>query len=158
MANALESAPVIRLADPESPDARTCLQHYYDLLNARFDTGFEVSKSLDPQADLMRPPIGGFWLAHLSGQPVACVGLKGGQDYGEVKRLWVADQARGLGLARHLMETLETYARSIGLLTLKLDTNTKLTEAMAMYRKWGWVEIDRFNDDPYPTHFFEKRL
>jgi hypothetical protein len=29
---------------------------------------------------------------------------------------------------------------------------------MKLYRESGWVEIDRFNDDPYPDHFFEKHL
>jgi GNAT superfamily N-acetyltransferase len=150
--------PVITLADPESSEARTCLQHYYDLLNARFESGFEVAKSADPQADLMRPPRGGFWLAHLGGQPVACVGLKGGAAYGEIKRLWVADAARGQGLAKRLMQVAEDHAKALGMTTLRLDTNAKLPEAIAMYRNSGWSEIARFNDDPYPTHFFEKRL
>lgn len=150
--------PVITLTDPESIDARTCLQHYYDLLNARFDTGFEVAKSADPQADQMRLPKGGFWLAYVSGQPVACVGLKGGATYGEIKRLWVADTARGQGLARRLMQVAEDHARALGIGVLRLDTNAKLPEAIAMYRNSGWVEIERFNDDPYPTHFFEKRV
>jgi GNAT superfamily N-acetyltransferase len=150
--------PHITLADPESAEARFCLQSYYDLLNARFSTGFEVSKSLDPQADAMRLPKGGFWLAHLAGQPVACVGLKGGAEYGEIKRLWVADTARGHGLGRRLMKVAEDHAKTLGMTTLRLDTNVKLPEAIALYRATGWSEIERYNDDPYPTHFFEKRL
>ena len=41
---------------------------------------------------------------------------------------------------------------------LRLDTNTALPEALALYRRLGWSEIDRFNDDPYPDAFFEKHL
>ncbi|WP_274608816.1 hypothetical protein [Vannielia litorea] len=41
---------------------------------------------------------------------------------------------------------------------MRLDTNSALPEAVAMYRNAGWTEIDRFNDDPYPDHFFEKAL
>ena len=41
---------------------------------------------------------------------------------------------------------------------LRLDTNSALPEAVAMYRKAGWTEIPRFNDDPYPDVFFEKGL
>ena len=41
---------------------------------------------------------------------------------------------------------------------LRLDTNSALPEAVAMYRKAGWTEIPRFNDDPYPDAFFEKHL
>ena len=40
----------------------------------------------------------------------------------------------------------------------RLDTNSALPEASQLYRKTGWTEIPRFNDDPYPDLFFEKRL
>jgi hypothetical protein len=41
---------------------------------------------------------------------------------------------------------------------LRLDTNSALPEARKLYRSTGWREIARFNDDPYPDLFFEKRL
>ena len=148
----------VHLADPESTEARLCLAAYYALLNERFDTGFEVAKSADPQADAMRPPIGGFWVARLGETPVGCVGLKGGAEYGEVKRLWVDASVRGRGLARRLMQTIEDQARATGITVLRLDTNAKLPEALKLYQNSGWTEIPRFNADPYPTHFFEKRL
>lgn len=72
--------------------------------------------------------------------------------------MWIAPSARGLGLARRLMTTAEDAARSIGIKTLRLDTNSTLFEAVGLYRKMGWTEIDRFNDDPYPDLFFEKQL
>ena len=148
----------IHLVDPESSESRGCLAAYYDLLNQRFDSGFEVARSADPQADAMRPPIGGFWVARLGETPVGCVGLKGGAEYGEVKRLWVDASIRGRGLARRLMREVEDHARATGITVLRLDTNAKLPEAIALYTSTGWTEIPRFNDDPYPTHFFEKRL
>jgi ribosomal protein S18 acetylase RimI-like enzyme len=85
--------------------------------------------------------------------------LKGqGGVEGEIKRLWVAPAARGLGLARRLMEAAEQAARELGIAVLRLDTNSALPEAAALYRRTGWREIERFNDDPYPDLFFEKRL
>lgn len=56
------------------------------------------------------------------------------------------------------MGAAETVARELGIETLRLDTNSALPEALKLYRTSGWVEIARFNDDPYPDHFFEKRL
>ena len=53
---------------------------------------------------------------------------------------------------------LETGARDMGLRTLRLDTNRALTEAHALYRKEGFREIARFNDNPYADHWFEKRI
>jgi ribosomal protein S18 acetylase RimI-like enzyme len=41
---------------------------------------------------------------------------------------------------------------------VKLDTNRSLVEAQALYRKLGYREIGRYNDNPYADHFFEKRL
>ena len=144
--------------DPLDPRARDCLQNYYAELAARFEGGFDVNLSKDPEADDMRPPRGTFLLAVSDGVPVGCAALKGGADYAEVKRVWIAPAARGLGLARKLMEAIEAAARDLGQLHLRLDTNSALPEAVAMYHRFGWDEIDRFNDDPYPDRFFEKRL
>ena len=66
--------------------------------------------------------------------------------------------ARGLGIARRVVRTLEAAAPEAGLKTLRLDTNRALTEAHALYRKEGYREIARFDDNPYADHWFEKRL
>lgn len=145
--------------DPRSDMARHCLGEYYAELARRFEAGFDVSLSADPDARDMIRPRGAFILALSDGLPVGCVGLKGtDKGYAEVKRLWVAPAARGLGLARRLMAVTEETARALGIRTLRLDTNRALPEAIAMYRGSGWTEIDRFNDDPYPDHFFEKAV
>jgi len=145
-------------ADPTSEPARACLQAYYDELAQRFASGFDVTRSRDPDAADMVRPRGSFVLAWSDGLPVGCVGLKGGGDVAEVKRLWVAPAARGLGLARRLMTAVEDAAHELSIQWLRLDTNSALPEAIALYRKTGWAEIARFNDDPYPDVFFEKRL
>ncbi|WP_375690757.1 GNAT family N-acetyltransferase [Pseudooceanicola sp. LIPI14-2-Ac024] len=145
--------------DPRSDDARYCLGEYYAELGRRFDTGFDVSLSRDPEAGDMIAPRGAFLLAMSDGLPIGCVGLKGqGGPLGEIKRLWIAPSARGLGLSKRLMTRAEDRARELGIAVLRLDTNSALPEAVALYRGTGWTEIDRFNDDPYPDHFFEKKL
>jgi DNA-binding MarR family transcriptional regulator/GNAT superfamily N-acetyltransferase len=145
--------------DPRSEAARYCLGSYYAELGRRFKQGFDVSLSRDPDAADMRRPRGTFIVALSDTLPIGCVGLKGtDHDYAEIKRLWVAPSARGLGLGRRLMQTAESFARDLGITLLRLDTNSALPEAGQLYRRTGWAEIPRFNDDPYPDLFFEKRL
>lgn len=150
---------LIEERDPGCDDALYCLGEYYAELARRFEKGFDVSLSRDPDAIDMIRPRGAFLIAMSDGLPVGCVGLKGtGGELGEIKRLWVAPCARGLGLARRLMSASEMAAHSLSITTLRLDTNRALPEAIRLYRRTGWVEIDRFNDDPYPDFFFEKNL
>jgi len=145
--------------DPAGPQARQCLGAYYAELARRFERGFDVSLSRDPQAADMRHPRGAFLIALSDGLPLGCVGLKGNDGpIAEIKRLWVSPSARGLGIAARLMQAAEDAARTLGIATLRLDTNSALPEAARLYRKTGWSEIDRFNDDPYPDQFFEKRI
>lgn len=145
--------------DPRSDEARYCLREYYAELGRRFRQGFDVSLSRDPDAKDMRRPRGSFIVAISDTLPVGCVGLKGTDHfYAEIKRLWVAPAARGLGLGKRLMDAAEDAARALGIALLRLDTNSALPEAGQLYRTTGWREIPRFNDDPYPDLFFEKRL
>ena len=150
---------VLEEKDSRREDARYCLSEYYAELARRFEKGFDVSLSRDPDAEDMIRPRGAFLVAMSDGLPIGCVGLKGsGGDVAEIKRLWVAPSARGLGLAKRLMTAAEDIARELSVKVLRLDTNSALPEATQLYRGTGWNEIDRFNDDPYPDTFFEKRL
>ena len=89
---------------PRSAEARYCLGEYYSELARRFKQGFDVTRSRDPDAKDMHRPRGTFIVAMSDGLPIGCVGLKGsGVDIAEIKRLWVAPSARGLGLGRRLM-------------------------------------------------------
>ena len=145
--------------DPRGDEARYCLREYYAELGRRFKQGFDVSLSRDPDAKDMRRPRGSFIVAMSDTLPIGCVGLKGTEHgYAEIKRLWVAPSARGLGLGKRLMDAAEDAARTLGIALLRLDTNSALPEAGQLYRTTGWREIPRFNDDPYPDLFFEKRL
>lgn len=145
--------------DPRDPQSVFCLNEYYAELGRRFQTGFDVNLSCDPQATDMIAPRGAFLVALSDGMPIGCVGVKGNSGpIAEIKRLWIAPSARGLGMAKRLMTDAETRAKELGITTLRLDTNSALPEAIRLYQTTGWTEIDRFNDDPYPDHFFEKTL
>ena len=149
----------IEVVDPAHDDAQRCLRAYEAELNERFDAGFEVDSALPLPADDMRPPAGCFLVAYRDGEAIACGGLKlHGTDPAEIKRLWVAGEARGLGVGRRLLAELEAHAAALGHRLVRLDTNRTLTEAIAMYRSSGYREIPAFNDEPYAHHWFEKDL
>ena len=72
--------------------------------------------------------------------------------------MWIAPAARGLGLGRRLLEELEAYALASGSPVARIETSAVLTEALALYRSAGWVEVPAFNDEPFADHWFEKAL
>ncbi|MDQ2080055.1 GNAT family N-acetyltransferase [Xanthobacteraceae bacterium Astr-EGSB] len=153
------SAIRVEEEDPGSADARLCLASYFEELGIRFQTGFDPAKSISATADELRPPAGIFFVARLDGRAVGCGALKARPDgIGEVKRMWVDPVARGLGIGRRLLTTLEARAQRFGLRLLRLETNHSLVEAQALYRSSGYREVLPFNDEPYAHHWFEKPL
>ena len=141
----------LRVVSPKSAAARRCLAAYFGELATRFESGFNPGDGA--------PPNGLFVLARLHGRAVGCGGLRRiDERVGEIKRMWTAPEARGQGVARRVLHELEALARDAGIETLRLDTNRVLVEAQAMYRRQGYREIARYNDNPYAHHWFERNL
>ncbi|MFK5997842.1 MAG: GNAT family N-acetyltransferase [Rhodobacterales bacterium] len=101
-----------------------------------------------------------FFVARQGGQAVGCVALVNEGAYGEVKRLYVPQAARGLGVAKILMTHLEAQARAQDLFNVKLETGSKLAAAVALYKTLGYRVCAKFG--PYKDHpaslFMEKAL
>jgi DNA-binding MarR family transcriptional regulator/predicted GNAT family acetyltransferase len=145
--------------DPAHRHAQHCLHQYYAELDRRFETGFDPALSLQIGLDDFRSPAGMFVVATLRGEPVGCGALRfHGDDPTEIKRMWVAESVRGLGVGRRLLSELESLARNEGSRVVHLETNRALTEAIALYRSSGYREVAPFNDEPYGHHWFEKQL
>jgi DNA-binding MarR family transcriptional regulator/GNAT superfamily N-acetyltransferase len=155
----MASMVVIAPVDPADPAAQHCLNAYYAELNRRFDTGFDPARSIPVIVDELRPPAGLFLLATLHGNPIGCGVLRfhGGEPT-EVKRMWVDESARGLGVGRRLLTELESRAAAQGTTVLHIETNGTLAEAISLYRSAGWVEVPPFNHEAYAHHWFEKRI
>jgi DNA-binding MarR family transcriptional regulator/GNAT superfamily N-acetyltransferase len=154
-ASAVDVAP----CPPGHADARFCLRAYFAELAERFDDGFDPELSISAADAEMTPPNGVLLVARLHGEPVGCGALKlPGAAGAEVKRMWVAPSARGLGLGRRLLGELEAHAFDAGVRTLRLETNRALAEAIALYRAAGYREVTPFNDEHYADHWFEKDL
>jgi len=149
----------IERVDPASPDARWCIGQYFDELDRRFESGFDPAASLSAEDRDLIPPRGAFLVASVDGAPVACGAVKSvSPGVGSLKRMWVADTVRGVGIGRRVLEALESQARELGLTTLRLETNQTLHEAIGLYRSAGFREVASFNADPYAHHWFEKFL
>lgn len=152
------SAVVIEAGDPASADARSCIEAYFRELDARLDGGFDPGPGVPPDTADYVPPNGLFLVARLDGRAVGCGALRTtARGVGEIKRMWVATSARGLGIAQRMIESLEQHAVRIGLDRLQLDTHRTLTEARALYLRNGYREIERYNDNPHADHWFEKK-
>ncbi len=149
---------VIEEVDPGTRDARYCVREYFAELDRRFANGFDAPPLASALAEL-RPPAGLFVVARLRGEPVGSGGLRFLDDGAtELKRMWVAPSARGLGLGRRLLNELEARAVAHGRRSLRLETNRSLTQAIALYESAGYREVEPFNALPYADHWFEKRL
>jgi GNAT superfamily N-acetyltransferase len=143
----------------DSDDVCWCFDRYYAELGALFGYAPDEAVPLAPE-DLTRPR--GLVLIvreQASGRPIGCgaVKLLDG-DIGEIKRMWVDAELRGQGIGSKLLEALEAAARAEGRTRTRLDSNGRLSAAIAMYRRRGYREVPPFNAEPFATHWMEKRL
>ena len=154
-ASSIEFAPV----DFRGADAERCLQNYYAELAARFPSGFQLHADDAPAAEEIAPPGGCMIVARLFGEPVGCGAMRTLEPgVGEIKRMWISPDVRGLGVGRRLLAELEQAASARELHTVRLDTNGSLAEALQLYRTSGYREIRAYNHNPYAQHWFEKQL
>jgi DNA-binding MarR family transcriptional regulator/GNAT superfamily N-acetyltransferase len=149
----------IKPVDPTHPDAVRCIDAYFAELDRRSEAGFDPAAGISAEPHELRPPAGVLLLAYLRAEPVGCGALKNHPGApSEIKRMWVAEPVRGLGIGRRLLAELEARAAEHGAGAVRLETNRNLPEAIAMYRQAGYVEVPAFNDEPFAHHWFEKSL
>jgi len=149
----------LRPTDPAQPDAKACFQHYFVELERRSNSCLDPATLIAAKPHELRPPAGLLLVAYLHSEPVGCGAVKHHADApSEIKRMWVAETARGLGIGRRLLAELEASAARSGATRARLETNRRLTEAISLYRSADYVEVGAFNDEPFADHWFEKRL
>lgn len=64
--------------------------------------------------------------------------------WAELKRMWVIPEARGLGVSKIILKTLETRARSEGVGTLRLETGVENNAALGLYTRAGFKRREPF--------------
>ncbi|WP_424975798.1 GNAT family N-acetyltransferase [Dinoroseobacter sp. S124A] len=146
----------VRRADPLGPEARALLGASAAMMADRYPA--EVNYSMAPE-DLDDPAIR-FVLAFADDTAIGCAALATRAGYGEIKSMFVAPEARGLGAGAALLRTLEGFAREDGLPALRLETGPDLTSACALYEREGFATRGPFGDyldDPL-SRFYEKPL
>jgi putative acetyltransferase len=115
--------------------------------------GFSVDK-------LLQEAVAFFVIRH-EDVPACCGGIKlFDTEYGEVKRMYVRPQFRGLGFGKRMLNHLAEYAMQRGVKVLRLETGIHQSEAIGLYGRFGFQRIPPFGDykeDPLSI-FFEKRL
>jgi putative acetyltransferase len=109
-------------------------------------------------ASLQRPEVT-FVVARDKGRVVGCGSvMNSGESWAEIKRMFVAPEARGQRLGRRLLQKLESIASNAGVTLLRLETGVKQPEALALYRAAGFVETGAFGHyHPDPLSVFMEK-
>lgn len=147
----------IRIApeSPAQPEVEALIAASDDYSLARYPVlghfGTDIAGLLDP--DIV------FLVARLGADAVGCGAIKwAGDGTAEVKRMFVADGARGRGIGRGILSRLIDLARERGIDRLNLETGPLNTEAVALYRAMGFAESGPFPPyEPNPWSLFMTR-
>src|SRR5262249_39006439 len=142
---------------PDSADAMVLITeleaHLDPLYPPESRHGFSVEK-------LIAQAVAFFVLRH-NDTPAGCGGIQlFGTAYGEIKRMYVRPQFRGLGFGKLLLNHLADYARAHGVGLLRLETGIHQAAAISLYERMGFLRIPPFGayvEDP-PSLFYEKRI
>lgn len=155
--------PPVRILEGQagSEAAARAMRAYLDELTDRLKTETDptLTQAVDPAE--VTPPRGDFMLVREVGT-ADVVGFGAvhvlRQGVVEIKRMWLRPDVRGRGLGRFLLESLENRARALGAKEVLLGVNESLVEACELYRASGYEPVERYEENPYITHFFGKRL
>lgn len=150
-------SPVVVAERPDTADAMLLIEELEAYLAPQYPVesrhGYSVEK-------LIRQKVA-FFVMRQDGVPAGCGGVQlFGTAYGEVKRMYVRPQFRGLGLAKLMLNRLAEHALQQGVPVLRLETGIYQTEAIGLYERWGFERIPPFGDyqaDPLSL-FYEKRI
>jgi GNAT superfamily N-acetyltransferase len=148
-------AAIITLERADSPDSVALITELEAQLESLYPSqsrhGYSVEKLIAQQV--------AFFVLREDGVPAGCGGIQlFGTDYGELKRMFVRPQFRGLGFGKLLLDHLEDHARSHGVGLLRLETGIHQVAAIGLYEQTGFRRIPPFGayvDDPMSV-FFEK--
>lgn len=90
---------------------------------------------------------GAFLVVYRNDQPVGCGAVRLiDPETGELKRMYIAPQARGTGLGKQLVAALEEQARALGARRLVLETGIRQAAAIAVYRGTGFRPIPLYGE------------
>lgn len=145
------------IESPHQPDVLALLQEGDDFALSLYPAENYYGLEL---ADLEQPEVA-FYVARQDGVALGTAAIVDrGDGSAEIKRMFVTDAARGLGVGRALLETVEAHARSLGVSLVQLETGVPQLAAIALYERAGYQHIPQFGQyvgDPTSV-CMEKRL
>lgn len=151
---------LVRVTSPETAAiARELFCEYAQAIGTDLEyQGFGAELAALPSPYV--PPRGALFVAYAGDAVAGCVALRPLADgVGEMKRLYVRDAYRSLGLGKRLVDAVIDAARAAEYRELRLDTLASMTAAQALYRRLGFVEIAPYGDAFLPgTRFFALAL
>ncbi len=127
-----------------APTARALVAAAMADLGARYGGGGDETPVESVEFD---PPAGLFLIAWRAGVAVGCAGWRShddSDDVAELKRLYVAPEARRTGLASALLAAVEDAAREAGRTRIILECGARQPEAVALYESHGYGRIADF--------------
>ncbi len=146
---------IVRATAAHLADARLLLEEYYETVSVvKRDSPEDIS-------NLLAAASSGFWIAYMGWVPAGCVmlrPLRGIASSVECKRLYVRAGFRGRGLADRLLDAMEAHAQAAGASSIYLDSMHDMEAALGIYRRRGYQECIRYNDNPQATIFLRKDL
>ncbi|HEV8036797.1 GNAT family N-acetyltransferase [Yoonia sp.] len=147
---------IVARTDPHHPQATALLKQSHALMQELFPPEDNFYLDID---DLVAPDIH-FFTARIGEDILGTGALMIKPDYGEVKSMFVAEAARGKGIAAALLRQIEDTARDEGLHMLKLETGNVLKAAHRLYARHGFIECGVFGDyaNAKSSVFMEKAL
>jgi GNAT superfamily N-acetyltransferase len=151
----------IRHEPAGAPAAQALFAAYIEDVRRRLGADFVPSEDIFATSEAFSGPGSAWVVIYEDGEPVACGGLRPlPPDGGEIKRMFVAQAARGRGHARRLLAELEAIARDAGQRRIRLLTTSVLTEARALYRAQGYEIVETFamRDPDRTDYWLEKAL
>jgi putative acetyltransferase len=134
--------PRVRRAPKPNDAVRLLVGELEDVLSAEYPPEQRHGLSLDA---IFQPHVR-FFVATLDGAPVGCGGVALFDAFAEVKRMYVRPEARGLGVARAILERIEAETRAANLTALRLETGDKQLDALRLYRRYGFTDCEPFGD------------
>jgi GNAT superfamily N-acetyltransferase len=142
---------------PDSPEARALIEELEAELALLYPQESRHGYSVDK---LIAQGVAFFVLRH-EGAPAGCGGVQlYGNDFGELKRMYVRPRYRGLGLSKQMLDHLAGYTRGNGVSLLRLETGIHQLAAIGLYERAGFKSVPPFgayHEDPL-SRFYEKRL
>jgi carbonic anhydrase len=147
----------IRLASHSQDflDAKQLILEYVSWLG--FDLAFQnFDQEMAGLPDMYNPKYGGLFIAYLDAKPVGVAGLrKFSETDAEVKRMFVTDEAKGMGAGKLLLRKCIETAKTLNYKSIKLDTAAFMT-AIKLYTDHGFTEIPAYRFNPHDhARYFE---